>query len=469
MPDDEPKKSPDQPGESPKTESAQPATGEAAQPVLASEATPGAGETETEGDEGDAEQGSEEDRFRPEAIAARVAGLGEETEVERVARQEEEKLRERRKGKKGKKGLESAASKRLAKIGEAKVKRPAAPGTYTPDADPLIERTARLRKWIQQNQQTFGALVAVVVFAAAGFLGWTYWQNKREANASALLAQGIAAERGQVSDKSDEDDDDTNARTSPLYPTFKTEAEKRDSALSKYREVESKYPGTGAAILARLAEGGLLLDSGDAKGAASAYEDVKSSPLAQVDMQVKGRAFEGLGFAYEEEARSDAAGRDKHLDDALAAFKQLETIDAKGFKELGKYHEARVEQAKGDRDKAVALLKEVHAAINEQGESHPFAYLDDRVDDMLRQLDPTALPPKPSPKMGGIPGMGGQGPGGIDMSDPQIQELIRQMQQQQQKGGMPGAPPGAPRPAGLPPGAPPPMPLPAPKPPVPSP
>jgi hypothetical protein len=381
---------------------------------------------------------SEEDRFRPEAIASRVEHMGEESEADRIAREEEDKLRERRKAKKGKKGLESAASKRLAKIGETKVKRPGALGdAAVPEADPLIERTIRMRKWIEQHRQTFGLIVAVALLGGGGFLGWTYWQGKHEAEASAMLAQGIADEHGQVSDK---EDDDTEKRAS-LYPTFKTVAERRDAAIAKYREVETKFSGTGAAILARLAEAGLLLDKGDAKGATSAYEDVKASPLAMADAQVRGRALEGVGFADEMLAQSDAANKDRHLDDALAAFKQLETIETKGFKELGKYHEARVLQAKGERDKAIALLKDVHAVVSAADAEHQFEYLESVVEDRLRELDPTALPPKAARRPPGGPGGGGSGEM-PDMNDPRIQELIRQLQQKQ--GGAPNAPVPAP-------------------------
>jgi hypothetical protein len=140
-------------------------------------------------------------------------------------------------------------------------------------------------------------------------------------------------------------------------------------------------------------------------------------------------------------AQLDAPAKDKHLDDALAAFKQLELIDLKGFKELGQYHEARVLQAKGESAKAIELLKEVHTAVSSPGETHPFPYLELVAEDRLRQLDPSALPPK-APKAkpggrGGPPGGGGDMP---DMSDPRIQDLIRQLQQQQQGGGG-GAPP----------------------------
>jgi hypothetical protein len=373
------------------------------------------------------------DRFRPDAIAARVDRIGDETELDRIARQEEQKLLERRKQQKktGKRGLEAAASKRLAKIGEMAVKRPsAAADAYVPEADPLLERIRRARQWIQQHQQLFGGLVAVAVLGVSGALGWTYWQNKRAAEASGILAQGFADEHGHVSDKDDDEEDGSKARQ--LYPTFKSIAERQGAALAKYREVESKYPGTGAAILARLAEAGLLFDQGDARGAISAYEDVKTSPLAQADAEVRGRALEGVGFARELLAQTDAANKDKHLDDALAAFKALEQIDLKGFKELGMYHQARVLQAKGETAKAVEILKEVEKRVTEPGESHPFSYLEFVVDDRLRELDPAALPPKAAKKSGG----GAPGGGGLDMSNPQVQELIRQLQQQgQQKGG----------------------------------
>lgn len=375
----------------------------------------------------------DEDKFRPGAIAARIESMGEETELDRIAREEEKKLHERKKGKKGKKGLEAAASKRLSKIGEVKVKRPSAiADAVSPDADPLLDWTVRLSSWIKDHRQTFGGLVAVAVIGLGGFLGYTYWQGKHDADASAVLAQAYADEHGHVSDK-DDDDDDTAQH---LYPTFKTAAARRDAALAKYREVESKYAGTGAAYLARLAEGGLLLDAGDAKGATAAYDDVKASPLAQADAEVRGRAIEGIGFADELLAQTDANAKDAHLDAALAAFKQLEQVDMKGFKELGEYHQARVLQAKGDKAKAIELLKEVSKAVSAPGESHPFAYLEFVADDRLRELDPTALPPK-APKSTGAPG-------NIDMNDPKIQELIRQLQQQQQQGGG-GPPPGAPK------------------------
>jgi hypothetical protein len=400
-----------------------------------------------------------EDRFRPEAIAARIDAIGAETELERVERDEEKKLLERKKAQK-KRGLEAAASKRLAKIGEGNVKRPSAlRDNMAPDADPVVDLATRVSSWVKENRQTFGAVVTVAALAAAGFAGWTYWQEKRNAEASVVLAQALADQHGTISDKDDDEDDDTKAK--PLYPSFKTAADRREAALAKYRLVESKFSGTGAAMLARLAEGSLLLDAGDAKGAVTAFDDVRNSPLGQADAEVRGRALEGTGFANELLATTDAGGKDKHLDDALAAFQKLENVEIDGYRELGKFHQARVLQAKGDKAKAVELLKDVQKRVSEPGETHPFSYLQFVVEDRLRELDPSALPPK-APRMppgaGGTPGVAPGGKG-LDMNDPQIQKLLEQLKHQKQGGGppapilppMPGnapAPPGnAPPPA----------------------
>jgi hypothetical protein len=405
-----------------------------AKPVPPAGNPPGHAPGEDTGPTPEKRGGNSDDRFRPEAIAARVDQIGDETDADRVARDEEQKLLERKKQQRQpKRGLEDAASKRLAKIGEGKVKRPSmATAAYVPEADPLIERIHRGRQWIKGHQQVFAALVAVVMLGAGGAFGWTYRENKKEAEGSALLAQGFADEHGHVSEKDDDDDEGSRARE--LYPTFKSLTERRNAALAKYREVEGKYPGTGAAILARLAEAGLLLDQEDPKGAIAAYEDVKGSALAAADAEVRGRALEGVGFARELMAQSDSANTEKHLDEALAAFKALEQVDVQGFRELGMYHQARVLQAKGDKAKAVEILKDVYKRVIEPGESHPFSYLEFVAEDRLREIDPSALPPKAAKKTNA-------GPGGsnVDTSDPKIQELIRQMQQQQgqQKGGAP--------------------------------
>jgi hypothetical protein len=110
----------------------------------------------------------------------------------------------------------------------------------------------------------------------------------------------------------------------------------------------------------------------------------------------------------------------------------------KGLRELGTYHEARILQTKGDKAKAIELLKDAYKRVTDPGETHPFSYLEFVIEDRLRDLDPSALPPKAAKK---------SGPGSLDTSNPQVQEILRQLKQQaQQKGSGPLAPPPGPEP-----------------------
>jgi hypothetical protein len=394
-----------------------------------------------------------EDQMSPEAIAKRVAALGDEDQLEKIAREEEIKLAERRAKTKGgkKRGLEAAASKRLAQIGGGKV--PPKRVAVAADVDPLLARTGQLGKWIRANQSVVTGLAIAAIVAVAGAGGYAWWTQKVETEASQVLTQAVLDEAGRIGDPDKAEDED---RKDPR-PVFKTEADRREAALTKYREVQTKYKGTGAAFLARLEEGSLLLDKGDLDGAQAAFNDASSSPLASADAEVKGRAIEGLGFVAERRAAAKPEEKDKWLDEAATQFRALENTDVKGFKELGMYHQARVAEAKGDKDKAVQLLKSLHERLNAPGESHPFPYLETVADDRLRNLSPDALPPKPRggpmgmPGRGGPPGMGGMGgPGGQpQMSDEQMQRIIEQLKKQaeQQGGGAPLAPIPVPPPA----------------------
>lgn len=372
-----------------------------------------------------AETDTDEDRANPEAIARRVAALGEEDQLERLAREEEEKLAERRrKGKKKKGGLEVAASKKLDKIGKrAEPKRTVA---VAADADPLIERTTKLSEWARKNQKTVQIVGGALAIGLLGTAGYLWYQSKRETDASVLLTKAVETQNARVGTPAKSEEDDENATKDPSYETYD---KRRDAALDQYRTVQSKFSGTGAAILARLAEASLLLDKRDADGAIAAYGDVKSSALAAADAEVRGRAIEGLGFAHEVKARLKPEEAPKHFDAALAAFKDLESAaDVRGFKELAMYHQARVHEAKGEKDKAKELLVKLKERLDKPEETvspipggPAFPYLKEVAMDRLREIDPSAAPKA----MSGAHGGG-------ELTPQQIQKMIEDMKK---KGG----------------------------------
>ena len=378
--------------------------------------------------EASADEAKTEDARNVEDIAKRVAALDEEDEIERIAREEEAKLAERRRKERGggrkKKGLEASASKRLAKIGEK-----AKPKRDIPDAveaaDPLIERTRAAAEWARKNKNLVQGLIVAAIAGAIAVGAWVYLDKKKSIEASVALAQAVADERGLIGDPEKEDEDAIRDKV----PMFKTTDDRREAALAKYREVESKYKGTGASYLARLGEGALLLDKRDPDGALTAYNSVKGSALAAADTEVKGRALEGVGFAYEQKALLTPAEKDKDLDAALAAYKELESAaDVKGFKELAMYHQARVLMNKGDKAKAKEVLLSLKERLSKTDDPiatglpapPTYPYLKDVAMDRLREIDPEAVP---KPPKGGMGGAGG-------MSQEQIQKMMEKLKQQ---------------------------------------
>jgi hypothetical protein len=386
-------------------------------------------------DAADVDEQDDVDSMDPAAIARRVAALGEEDESEKLAREEERKLAERRKaGKKGKKkrggGLEVAASKKLEKIGKrAEPKREV---SVAADADPLIEKTVKLSDWAKQNQKTVQRVGALIAIALIGLAGWMYWDHKRETEASMALSKAIETQHAQIGEPP-KDDDDNALDNGPYY---KTHEERREKALEKYREVEKKFAGTGAAILARLSEASLLLDKRDADGAAAAFTEVKGSALGQADKEVKGRALEGLGFAYELKAdkAGDPEAKKPFYDQAIQAYKELEnTVDVKGFKELAMYHQARVHENKGDKEEAKKLLLALKEKFDKPDDTtsipgtpggQSFPYLREVAMDRLRAIDPAA-----APKIQGVPG------GGAQVLPPHIRKMLEDQQKKAAGGG----------------------------------
>jgi tetratricopeptide (TPR) repeat protein len=324
-----------------------------------------------------------------------------------------------------------------------------APGELVDDA--LARGTAAAGRWLKKNFSTIQWVIIGAAAAGVGYGVYVYRGERRAEAASAGLVQAIEKERGRISDKPESasgaegknGEDDTT-------PTFKSADERRAAALSAYQAASGKAPGSGPAILARLGEAGLLLDKHDWDGAVAAYREVKSSKLAAADIDVRGRAIEGTGYALE--GKGD-------IDGAIAAFHELENTDAKGLKDLGLYHQARVLYARnkeGDRDKAKTLLKTAHdhleaaaaetsksagPAANAQGPHYTF--LQNQVDDLLRRIDPAALPSSAPPEMPEM-GMASGGGGGVDPA--QMKALQEQLQRQLKAHSKGGAPPGAPAP-----------------------
>ncbi|WP_437785889.1 tetratricopeptide repeat protein [Sorangium sp. So ce1097] len=353
-----------------------------------------------------------------EAPAADAAG-GEAVEAapNRAARRREEATTRRRKkkptGEELPKDKNARAKELLARRREqAEGRRPVQllPGEMVEDA--LTRMTTGAGRWIKQNFHIlqWGALAAIV--ATGGVLFYLSRANKQDAVSSSALASAVAADRGRVLAEDSRTDEE---KEFDITRTFKSAEERSDTALAAYNKVIDEHGGTGAAMLAKLGQAGVLLDKKDYAHALDAYSAVVSSPLAGADPDVKGRAIEGVGFA--KEGKGD-------LDGALASFKELEAIDMKGYKELAQYHQARIHLAKGETDKAKELLKSAHEKLQApSADGRSFQFLEAVVEEMLRKIDPAAAPSRAA--------FGG--PKGQAMTPEEIEQLIRRARESAEK------------------------------------
>jgi hypothetical protein len=260
--------------------------------------------------------------------------------------------------------------------------------------DALARASSRIVSWLKNNVRVlqWGALAVVL---GGGFA--VYWfsrQDAKTAEASALLASATRADRGRVMAEDDRSAEEKELDTARV---FKTEQERRDATLAAYREVTTKFPGTGAALLARLGEATTLLAKRQWGDALAAFDEVSKSNLAKADPDVKARALEGAGYA--KEGKGD-------LDGALASFKELEAVEGKGWKELSQYHQGRVLLDKGDKDKAKEILTALHTKLKTPTpDGAAVEQLLAMVGQTLRKIDPALAPEERSSLMGAKGGM----------------------------------------------------------------
>lgn len=239
--------------------------------------------------------------------------------------------------------------------------------------DALARGVAAAGKWLKRNSVGVQYVLLAALVGGVGFGIYSYFNGSKAEAASALLARAVHSDRGVV----DADPPPRKPGEEQVVAVFKTEKERADAALAEYRQAETAAKGSGAGILARLGEAGVLLDSKQYDAAIAAYREVKGSPLGAADADVMGRAVEGIGFALEGKGDKDAA---------IGAFKEMESMTARGFKELGMYHQARLLAGKGEKDKALALIKSARDRI--RTDPRGFAYVDGVLEELNKTLDP---------------------------------------------------------------------------------
>lgn len=391
-------------------------------------------------DEGEAQSDAERDASA--AGVARALGVDEDEQAEEDAdapknralrRREEVEKRRKKRGEvelprdKNKRAKELLARRRREAAEEAEEgdRRGLTAGEIVDDN--LSRAASGLGKWVRSHLSLVQWVLAGGLVVAAGVVYYLHSEEEQSGAISSVLSKGLKADLARVVKEDPRTDEEKKKSVERI---FTSAAERRETALAAYNEVVDQHPGTGPALLAKLGQGGIHLEQRNWAAAQTAFEEVASSTLAGADDDVRANAIEGIAFALEGKGELDAAA---------AKYKELEGI--KGFESLGKYHQARILLAKGEKTQAKEMLLALRAEIAKPALDgvNVDQYLTSSVDETLREIDPAAVP---RPKALG-------GPKGASMTDEEIQQLLeRARKQAEEKGqhgeGEPGMPPGMP-------------------------
>lgn len=247
--------------------------------------------------------------------------------------------------------------------------------------DALARGTSAATGFLRRNARIVIGGLIVATLGAGAFVFFKDHKAAQMGAATGALADALASDRGRVLKEDKRSDEEKQADPTRVYATSDARAQ---AALEGYEKAVAATSDAGPNTLAKLGLAGAKLEKGDLQGAIDGYKQVLDTPLAAADLDVKGRAVEGTGLALEQKGDLDAA---------LKSYDELAKIDAKGFEELGLYHQARVLSHKGDKAKAIELLKKAREKLQVPGEAgQAFPFLEAVVDGDLRSLDPTAVP-----------------------------------------------------------------------------
>lgn len=312
--------------------------------------------------------------------------------------------------------------------------------------DALARSTQAAGNFLKRNFNVVQWLLVGGLVAVVGYQIYAYRAGKQTEVSADALSVAVQAEQGRIGTENPGPDPQTGL--DDARPGFASAADRRAAAEKQYREVAGSNGTSGAAILAKLGLAGVLYDQGKYLEAKSAYEAVKSSALASQDVDVKGRAIEGIGMSLESAGQADAANK---------AFQELENLDTAGFGALGAYHQARIAFAAGKTDQAKERLKVAQDKLKiatdgaDKDKNKSFlapGYLQHAINELLRTVDPSAVAASPNALTAEQLGeLGSLGDSGGSISQEKLNQMLKEIAKHAKDTPAAPAPAPAPNPA----------------------
>jgi tetratricopeptide (TPR) repeat protein len=202
---------------------------------------------------------------------------------------------------------------------------------------------------------------------------------------------GELAQSGTVGDDEESKSIPEELRRWDNRPIFADVEQRLSTAEKDYKATIERFGKTGAGDYARLQLAGVKYDQESFDESMNLYRQVRSGRLAQDDLEVRGRAIEGIGFCLE--AKSDLEG-------ALKSFRELSNLEGSlEFAVLGLYHQARVLVSQGKQDMAKELLLKAQKRLGDDKDSAAAGYFRRPIQDALSEIDPSSVAASTSPDL----------------------------------------------------------------------
>lgn len=164
--------------------------------------------------------------------------------------------------------------------------------------------------WLEQNQKTLLAIVAVVVVVGGGIAGYAAWQRSIDTKARTLLAEAMVIEEARVMPPGPPagTTNDPTATPGQAPGTYPTQQAKLEAALPKFITAADAYPATDSGLTARYQAATTLVTLGRFDDAIKHYDQVITSGSGVIQRMSK------LG-------KAEAQLRAGQFDPAIAALK----------------------------------------------------------------------------------------------------------------------------------------------------
>lgn len=242
--------------------------------------------------------------------------------------------------------------------------------------DDVALRAAEVTGLVEKNQSKImrGITAVAALIAVFGLvqMGLRY----RAGSAGELLNVAIAASRAEVGLAPEIPDG---------RPRYETAAARERNTVRLLRKVTTSYPSSDAARRAHVALGSILLAN---EKFSDALREFRAAGAGLEDEPgLEAQVLEGVGVAQ--------LGQHKYAE-AARSFESLGRLDRRRYRDLADYQLARAAFDRGDRDGAKTNLVALLARLDRPNAT-PSDHVQDQSRNLLRQIDPSALPAPAAP------------------------------------------------------------------------